>query len=381
MAHNKTRTVHGEKRYDVCWREHGKSRSRTFTKRADRDRFKVEIERKAQLGTLYEAPPVTVLEAKESWLERWELGVSAATVERSKQAWPHFAVLEPVPLVALTAALLEDTAVAAARVAPRQAQLGLGMAKKILRDAQTRGQRIDPLLLTVRAPSYEEREPVFLTYPELVSLGAPFPEGLLRREMTVDEYRGWMPESARRLPVFGGLSGLRLGELLGLIDTDLDLADGTVLVQRSFTGRTKSRKRRRVDLCPEAVYLVREQLLVRAPNERGLVFPTPTGLMWNPDNFRARVFRPAVRRLALEAKGARGDDVARLTLHDLRHTFASLMVAAAANPLQIAQALGHTDAKGQPDASLVWKRYGHLYPGSGKQGALALHQHLEAVAS
>jgi integrase len=34
---------------------------------------------------------------------------------------------------------------------------------------------------------------------------------------------------------------------------------------------------------------------------------------------------------------------ASLEFHGLRHTFASLMIAAGANPLQFAEALGHTD--------------------------------------
>jgi integrase len=67
--------------------------------------------------------------------------------------------------------------------------------------------------------------------------------------------------------------------------------------------------------------------------------------------------------------------------HDLRHTFASLMIAAGANLLQLAEALGHSDANGQPDPTLVWKRYGHLYPGSTREAAAALDRHLKALAS
>ena len=52
------------------------------------------------------------------------------------------------------------------------------------------------------------------------------------------------------------------------------------------------------------------------------------------------------------------------------------MIAAGANPLQIAEALGHTDRNGQPDATLVWRRYGHLYPGSSKQAAAVLGRYL-----
>jgi hypothetical protein len=58
-----------------------------------------------------------------------------------------------------------------------------------------------------------------------------------------------------------------------------------------------------------------------------------------------------------------------------------MMIAAGANPLQLAEALGHTDKTGRPDPALVWKRYGHLYPGSSREAAAALDRHLKAVAS
>jgi hypothetical protein len=88
----------------------------------------------------------------------------------------------------------------------------------------------------------------------------------------------------------------------------------------------------------------------------GLVFPSPHGHVWRPDNFRNRVFYPARRRAGF-------DD---LTFHDLRHTCASLMIAAGANPLEVAEQLRHRDAQ------LVFKRYGHLYPGASKSAALRL---------
>jgi hypothetical protein len=57
------------------------------------------------------------------------------------------------------------------------------------------------------------------------------------------------------------------------------------------------------------------------------------------------------------------------------------MIAAEANPLQLAEALGHSDANGRPHPTLVWKRYGHLYPGSTREAAAALDRHLKALAS
>jgi integrase len=61
----------------------------------------------------------------------------------------------------------------------------------------------------------------------------------------------------------------------------------------------------------------------------------------------ARVFRPAVRRAQL----------APLRFHDLRHTYAALMVAAGAHHPKLLQAqLGHTSIK------VTLNTYGHLFP-------------------
>src|SRR4051794_23417530 len=108
MAHIRRRKTTAAVRFDVCWREHGNDRSRTFVFRKDADRFRTEIERRAQLGALYEAPPVTLAAARASWKERWQIGKAASTVKRKDEAWPHVQALEEVTLGALTPAMLED---------------------------------------------------------------------------------------------------------------------------------------------------------------------------------------------------------------------------------------------------------------------------------
>lgn len=366
MAYVRRRKTNAGPRFDVCWRENGRERSRTFTFRRDAERFRVEVDRRMQLGSLYEAPPITLAAARESWKERWQIGKAASTIKRKDEAWPHVQKLEAVELAALTPAMLEDTIADAARVAPRQAQLALGIVKQVVRDAMRRGQRVDPAVLEVKAPRYEEREPVFLSAAE------------------VEQLASWCTEP--HLIVFAALSGLRLGEVLALRDSDVDLDEGSVLVTRAarkgVEGRTKTRKRRRVYLCARAVKALRAQLLARRPNPRGLVFPSPrSDSVWNSDNFRADVFAKSVKRAAAAVEPARRTDLARLDFHDLRHTFASLMIAAGANPLQLAEALGHSDQYGRPDPTLVWKRYGHLYPGSTREAAAALDRHLTAIAS
>jgi integrase len=179
---------------------------------------------------------MTLGAAHESWRERWRIGKASSTVTRKDEAWPHVRRLEDVPLTALSPATLEDAIASAAGRAPRQAQLALDTVKQVLRDARARGQRINPALLDVRAPRYDEREPVFLTASEVADLAS------------------WSSEP--RLIQFAAFTGLRLGELLALRDTEIDLVAGSVLVVRAarkgVEGRTKTRKKRRVFLCAPA---------------------------------------------------------------------------------------------------------------------------------
>ena len=104
--------------------------------------------------------------------------------------------------------------------------------------------------------------------------------------------------------------------------------------------------RRRVDLSRTAVRVLGRQLLARKPNEVGLVFPSPEGRILNDDNFRHRIFRPAVRRTKLQG----------LRFHDLRHTYAALMVAAGAHPKYLQAQMGHSSIRVTLDL------YGHLFP-------------------
>ena len=62
-----------------------------------------------------------------------------------------------------------------------------------------------------------------------------------------------------------------------------------------------------------------------------------------------------------------------MIFHDLRHTYASLLIAANVQPMVVAEQLGHTDAR------LVLQRYGHLYPGAAAQAAMALDLYLKAA--
>jgi integrase len=80
-----------------------------------------------------------------------------------------------------------------------------------------------------------------------------------------------------------------------------------------------------------------------------LVFTSPRGLPVRHDLFYARHFKPAVRRALPANKHG-------LRFHDLRHTCASLSIAAGVDPKLISARLGHSSI------TITLDRYGHLFP-------------------
>ena len=336
-------------RFEVRWRASGRQRSKTFTRKRDADRFKVEIERRAQLGSLFEADPVRFGDYVDSWLDRQEQRVRVSTDERYRQALSAVGPLGCLRIHELRASDIEDQIALVGRRAPRQAQIALQLVRRVLRSAEQRGHRVDAAIFSVEAPRYEEREPRFLTWVQVEALASYCVE--------------------RRLITFAALTGLRQGELFALRRADLDLPNRIVRVERSsragkFT-KTKSGIKRAVDLAPSAAELAAEQVAAKHGGPLDLVFPSPAGVLWRRDNFMARVFRPAVRRAELSG----------LTFHDLRHTYVSLMIAAGNDPHVIAKQLGHRDPR------LVLQRYGHLYPGASRQAAIDLDRYLLRAAS
>jgi integrase len=67
-----------------------------------------------------------------------------------------------------------------------------------------------------------------------------------------------------------------------------------------------------------------------------------------------------------------GAGLARITPHECRHTFASLMIAAGVNAKALSTFMGHANI------SITLDRYGHLMPGSEEEAAGLLDSYLTA---
>src|SRR5829696_5091949 len=244
-------------------------------RKRDAEIVRDEINRRIALGALYPSEPQIFAEFVEGWPERYAQRVRPATLASCRDSLRRLAVFDGWLLETIRAADVEDHVFAVGQQAPRAAELMLDTLKMILRNAKERGQTIDEGVLRVRAPRRERAEMRFLDWSEVERLASE----------TVEPYGN--------LVRFACLTGLRQGELLAMRDRAVDLGRRAVVVEAGAReGKLVQTKtaagRRQVRLPGEAIRVLREQLLARAPSELGLVFPTPNGSVWRKDNFMAR---------------------------------------------------------------------------------------------
>lgn len=173
----------------------------------------------------------------------------------------------------------------------------------------------------VRLPRQVRREPRFLSPEELTRLvNAAGSDGLAIAVLA--------------------LTGLRFGEFAALRVGRLDLARGRLTVSESVTvvgselvwSTPKNHRTRSVPVPPALVPVLVAAAEGKARDE--LLFTAPRGGPIRLNNWRRRVFDVAAEKAGLEG----------ITPHDLRHTAASLAVAAGANVKAVQQMLGHSSA-------------------------------------
>jgi integrase len=192
----------------------------------------------------------------------------------------------------------------------------------------------------------------FLTHGEVATLAADID----------DRYRA--------LVYVAAYTGLRARELMALRRSHVDLLRRTITVVeqvqyiggRHVVSPPKSAAGRRSVALPRLVADELDQHMrgVEGRGPEAVVFPAPEGGFLHLENFRKRVWLPATARSGL----------APLRLHDLRHTCASLAIAAGADVKVLQRMLGHASA------ALTLDRYGHLMPGQAESVA----ERLDALA-
>ena len=141
-------------------------------------------------------------------------------------------------------------------------------------------------------------------------------------------------------------SGLRQGELLGLTWRDVDLAAGVIRVRWQWdrTGERVEPKTpgavRDVIMLPALGRLLREHR-ARSPFslDHHPVFASGRGTPLHYRNLSRRGLEAAALRAGLVGEGR-----PRLRFHDLRHSFASLLISEGLDVVFVSRQLGHADA-------------------------------------
>lgn len=189
----------------------------------------------------------------------------------------------------------------------------------------------------------------------------------------VAELLAGLRETLLKVPTLVAIgTGLRRGELLGLRWSDVDFEAKVLHVRHSLerlpnkTLRFKEPKtrnsRRSVPLGASIVAALEAHRFEQAHrglhfgptfNADRLVFPWVDGTPWNPDDFSMRFYR-AIRKMKLPL----------VSVHGLRHTHASLGLAAGVPMKIVSETLGHADI------SITANRYTHSLPA----------QHVESMA-
>ena len=149
--------------------------------------------------------------------------------------------------------------------------------------------------------------------------------------------------------------GLRLGELLPLEWQDYNFENSTVSVRRTLQrvrgktiiGEPKSEKSRRVVAIPSFVLEV-----LKDRKSEGLVFSTRNGTAFSPRNIQ-RHFANTLVKLGLP----------KIRFHDLRHTFATIMLSQNVHPKTVQEALGHSSIV------LTLDTYSHIIPSMQKEAS------------
>lgn len=163
-------------------------------------------------------------------------------------------------------------------------------------------------------------------------------------------------------------SGMREGELFGLQWSDVRLDDLAIDVRHQLSAESlelvdlKTRmSRRTVDISPVLAAELRAHRarMLAEGNPHGFVFCDTTGGPLRASNVTRRSWQPLKKR-AFGTKRPDGTVVVEPRLnvrfHDLRHTAATLMLAAGVHVLVVSRRLGHADV------ATTLRTYGHLLP-------------------
>lgn len=175
------------------------------------------------------------------------------------------------------------------------------------------------------------------------------------------------PSYWRPLFMVAVMTGMRRGELFGLTWDDVLWTERKIRVRRQLQGgqlvSLKSESARRMIDVGQVVLATLAQHRRACPaSDLDLVFPARCGRPVHTSDWNRDTFKPTARRALLP----------NLTLHDLRHTYASALIQQGQSVKYVQTVMGHASAQTTLDV------YGHLFETGGQSAALKMEHWLES---
>jgi integrase len=357
----------GPDRWRLRWRVYGRRFTKAFHGSIGEARRELRrLIKSADDGEHVAPDKITIADYLRGWLDT-DTGLSPKTRERyrqlaERQIIPHLGAtplqkLRPGQLTEWHAQLLRTGGADGRPLAART----VGHAHRLLHTALAHAARTELVVRNVASlvhpPKVQAKEIAILPAAALAQVLA----GLAGHRL--------LPIAAL---AFG--SGLRRGEICGLVWGDVDLAAGRLRVSGSLEQtrsglrlkEPKTRHGHRSLTLPEfAATALRDQWRDQQTQRlaRGLgrasssdwIFTLPDGSPWKP-NYLSRHWK---RTLASR-------QLPRIGLHALRHSHASALIASGIDPLTISRRLGHGTA------AFTLATYGHLFADTDAAAAAAL---------
>ena len=192
------------------------------------------------------------------------------------------------------------------------------------------------------------------------------PPEQIKSYLTAAEQRGVLPMFYLELS-----TGLRRGELVALLWSDLNLQTKTLTVSKSVS-RGKGElvvTEPKTENSVREIYLSDEAIRLLVEDRKNhpfspYMFPSPkTGGMYVPDCV-GRIHKKLLEKVGIEE---------HVRFHDLRHTFSTLAIQSGIDPKTVAEILGHASAEFSLDV------YTHVTAGMKKEAAQKISGFMASV--
>jgi integrase len=350
-------TKAGEVRWDVRYRDDAKrQRKRSFERKTDAQRFARMVETDLLRGDWID--PKRSQESFETWARMWldTLGGRKPKTRESYESIVNRHLLPrfdntPIGAIDYPCALAYISELQHRGVAPKTVRNIRDVLRLIVGMAVKSGAIKSNPVTGVEVGRAGRHEMVFLDPDQIMRLArevtAP-PQRYRREERRRDGY----PEYGL-LVRFAAFTGLRAGELVALRVKCLDFnrcrvdvnASGSEAYGQLQIVATKTYERRTVPIPSSLIHELQDHVDGRGADE--FVWQSPQGGPFRYSNWFKRHFKPAIGRAALPPT---------TRFHDLRHSYAAMLIGQSAHPRAIMERMGHSTI------AVTLDTYGHLLP-------------------